>query len=345
MPLRRFYNASIVKVAPQSSPARIRPPILLAALSLCLAGASALAAQDVARAVNPGPFHRNPTGIQLGSVLVGAPLILGDTSGDWREVTIEGWIWTASTRADRREGFDISVSASPTENLRAEPNGTIVARLGQGALLERLATSGGWTRVRRTGWVPSRLLPAGPATPEVETIVQPREVELFEAASETGLYLAPDGQAQGALAEGATGEVVARAGEWVRVRVEGWVREEAIASAESPAQVGVSAAEVRANPERYLGQLLEWRLQFVALQQADELRPEIPVGEYYLLTRGPEPEAGFVYVTIPQDQLDRFRAMQPLQDLTLRVQVMAAKTRYLPNPVVRLVEVVATENL
>ncbi len=306
---------------------------------MCFCG-PLLAAQESARALNPGPFHKTPTGIQLGSVLVGAPLALGASDGDWRQVTIEGWIWTASTRTDRREGFDISVGASPTENVRAEPNGTIVARLGQGALLERMGASGGWTRVRRTGWVPARLLPAAPAAAAVETVAPARDVELFAARSETGLFLTPDGEAQGALAEGATGEVVARAGDWVRVRVEGWVKQEAVGDAEGPAQLGVSAAEVRANPERYLGQLLEWKLQYVAIQEADELRPEIPLGEQYLLTRGPAPEAGFVYVIIPQDQLARFRSMQPLQDLTLRVQVVAAKTRYLPNPVVRLVEVV-----
>ena len=35
----------------------------------------------------------------------------------------------------------------------------------------------------------------------------------------------------------------------------------------------------------------------------------MPPGQPYLLTRGPLPEPGFVYVTIPPDQVDRFRSL------------------------------------
>ena len=78
--------------------------------------------------------------------------------------------------------------------------------------------------------------------------------------------------------------------------------------------VGVTAAEVRAEPARFVGQTVEWRLQVIAVKQADELRSEMPPGQPYLLTRGPLPEPGFVYVTIPAARAAEFQALPPLQE-------------------------------
>ena len=100
---------------------------------------------------------------------------------------------------------------------------------------------------------------------------------------------------------------------------------------------GITAAEVRATPEKFVGQTLDWRLQIIAVQLADELRPEMPSGQPYLLTRGPLPEAGFVYVMIPPDRVAQFRALPSLHEMTLRVTLKAARTRYLATPVAELV--------
>jgi hypothetical protein len=104
--------------------------------------------------------------------------------------------------------------------------------------------------------------------------------------------------------------------------------------------VGLSQAEVRANPARYVGQVVEWRLQFVAVQKADELRPEIPEGQSYLLTRGPLPEPGFVYVVVPSSRVSQFQAIPALKELLIRGTIRSATTKYLPTPVLDLVEVV-----
>jgi hypothetical protein len=117
------------------------------------------------------------------------------------------------------------------------------------------------------------------------------------------------------------------------------VRESDLQSVDSTVLIGVSQAEVRANPAKYTGQVVEWRVQFIALQKADELRPEIPTGAAYLLVRGPLPEPGFVYVIIPDDQVTRFRQLAALQELVLRVRIKSPTTKYLPNPVVELVSV------
>lgn len=297
-------------------------------------------AQETVTVQQPGPFNRSPTGIQLGSLLAGTDLRADSTAGAWRHVTLEGWIFTASTRTDRREGFDISVRASPTENLRIEPNGRIIARLSEGALLRRVRTQGGWTLVRREGWVPTRILPQPPTVDLADPGTYDVDTNRVEFRSQTGLASSPTGDTLATVAAGTTAEIVARSGEWARVRVEGWVHRDSLRPATDGALIGVSASEVRANPDQYLGREVDWELQFVAVQTADELRPEMPHGQQYLLTRGPVPETGFVYVVIPDSEVERFRATQPLENLTMRVRILAPRTRYLPNPVVQLLAVI-----
>jgi hypothetical protein len=99
---------------------------------------------------------------------------------------------------------------------------------------------------------------------------------------------------------------------------------------------GVTLEQLRSAPEKYLGQGVVWRLQFIALQVADELRPELAPGEPYVLARGPLPEAGFVYVAVTREQAGRFREMSPLDEFTANGTIRSARTRYLPTPVIEL---------
>jgi hypothetical protein len=121
------------------------------------------------------------------------------------------------------------------------------------------------------------------------------------------------------------------------VQVEGWVRADELLAA-AGAQRGVTAAELRADPARYVGQTVEWRLQLIGVQVADELRPEMPAGQPYLLTRGPLPEPGFVYVMVSRADVARFKALPPLAEVLLRVTLRASRTRFLATPVAEFVE-------
>jgi hypothetical protein len=163
-------------------------------------------------------------------------------------------------------------------------------------------------------------------------------VELAHAAP---LFAQPGSGQLADLAQGASGRVVSQQGEWVRVQLEGWVREGDLKPGSGAALVGVTAAEVRADPARYVGQTVEWRTQFISIQQPDELRSELLGNQPFLLTRGPLPEPGFVYVIVGRDQLPQFKALPALQELTLRVTIRAARTKYLATPVVELVSVVS----
>jgi hypothetical protein len=330
---------------------------------------SPLRAQGRSTITSPTDLRRGIGGVVLGTLPEGAAVSTGQVQGAWVEVTLSGWIFGSSVDPTSRDGFDLIVTAPDGENLRDAPGGTVLARLRKGTLLRKLAARGGWVRVKRTGWVARRLVAApietaaltprrspvpakapsrqGPAprggAPRPAPAVQPAaqitaaEESRVEAAKSATLEATPDGGGQLAtLAPGASGRIVGRAGDWVRIQLEGWVRAGDLKPAAEGALVGVSAAEVRADPQRYVGQTLDWRVQLIAIQTADELRSELPAGQPFLLTRGPLPEPGFVYVILPRDQLARFQGLPPLQELTLRVIVRAPRTKYLATPVVEL---------
>lgn len=165
---------------------------------------------------------------------------------------------------------------------------------------------------------------------------RPAGADAVEVASEATLYVQPDNGEAGSLKPGATGRIVGQSGDWVRVQVEGWVRASDLKESTAGVLVGISAAEVRANPDRFVGKTVDWRLQLVSVQTADELRPEMPAGHPYLLMRGPLPEPGFVYVMVTPAQAEQMRAQPPLGEMRLRVTIRAARSRYLPTPVVEL---------
>jgi hypothetical protein len=344
-----------VSYAPQSSPGLGRLPACVAAAVLLLS--RLLAAQDHSEISTDTRLHKEPEGVPLVSLPAGSEVEARGARGDWHEVVVEGWIFTSSTAPTQRDGFDLVVSAADGENIRAAPNGEIVGRVRNGTLLRKLETQGGWTRVSRAGWVPKEALasptvadtpavpppPAQPQTGSVAPVPPPTpEVERAAVTRATGVFAAPQGGQYGTLQPGAPARVLGRSGEWARVQFEGWVRESDLEAGSGGALSGVTAAEVRSDPARYVGKMVEWRLQLIAVQTADELRTEMPRGQRYLLTRGPLPEPGFVYVTVSETQAAGFRALAPLQELTLRVVIKAPRTKYLTTPVVEYVSRVGT---
>jgi hypothetical protein len=322
---------------------------------LCVGAALAgqLAAQAPIRLVQQTPFLREPAGLQLATLVPGVRLTPGRTSAGHIEATIQGWIFTASTKADRRDGFDLSVSVNGGENLRLAPGGAVFGRAIEGALFSRLSTQGNWTRIRRTGWVPRPALTLPPRTvveggraalspPPRESAAAPRALPESTATELRGtlragsvLQRGPDGAPLASLA--APGEVTIgqRDRGWVKVWLEGWVRQTDIDGAVR-SKPAITGAMLRDYPDRFVGQTVDWRLQFLARQLADELRPEMPLGQPYLLARGPLPETGFVYVLLSKDHADRLQGLKPLDEISVMATVRAARTRYLATPVVEL---------
>ena len=348
--------------APQSSPGLRRLPACAAAIYLLLA--LPLQAQDQGEISTDTRLRKDPDGTPLVSLPAGTEVEAHDSRGNWHEVEVEGWIFTSSTSPTNRDGFDLVVSAQGGENIRESPNGEVIGRARSGALFRKLETRGTWTRVSRSGWVPRNAVSTAPSASDDKVAAKtPADTPAVAQASsgaappassapgakpatdsdraavsrETPLFATPQGGSYATLQPGAPARILGRSGEWVRVQMEGWVRDIDLEEAAGGALTGITAADVRADPARYVGKMVEWRLQLISVQTADELRTEMSRGQNYLLTRGPLPEPGFVYVTVTPAQAAEFRALPALQELTLRVTIKAARTKYLTTPVVEYV--------
>jgi len=335
-----------------------------------------LAAQARYRVTTDGAwFYQEPGGKRLARLARGAVLMGGETQGDWQGVMLEGWIFTTSVGPTPRAGYDLTVTRAPEENLRSAPAGALIGKLPQGFLLNKVAegTSGRWIHVTRAGWVEKTDLetvaqvaslrtasadsgsgeptpgprPGAPGTsghgpgvgqpdtnPNPSAPVDPSRVA---SARRTILYRAPEGQPTGTLAPSAPLRVLGRSGEWTRVELEGWVRSADLEIAPPGVLVGVTAAELRTDPQRYAGQVLRWTLQFISTQKADELRPEIPNGATYFLARGPLPERGFVYVVVPEAKRAQLETLTPLATIEVTARVRTGRTRFLGNPVLDMI--------
>jgi len=330
----------------QSTHGHLRlPALLVVVLGICVPWGAAVAQQFRVRQEENFRRDSTTTSTILGSVRPGT-VLEGGPGGRWIPVTLEGWIWSRSVGASPGPGFDLSVTLATGENLRDEPNGQILARLELGCLLEEVERRGNWVHVRRSGWMWAQSLEArGPAT--VPVVAPPGRVSAVEEtgpsldrallATETEIVSVPEGDVRGTLQPDTPTKILARSGDWVRVQVEGWVREDALRPGSPGVLVGVSGAEVRSRPEEFVGKVLQWTLQYVALQVADEVRMDIPNGARYMLARGPRPETGFVYVVLNDDQAAAIERLQPLTDLVVVGRVRAGRSRYLGNPVLQLI--------
>ena len=306
-------------------------------------------------------FFTDVAGRRIARLAQGAVVsATGATRNEWIQVALDGWIFATSVGPSDRPDFDLLVTRSPNENLRAAPAGPLLAELASGFGLKRIGnpTDSGatrWLHVRREGWVlRSALAPvadvvatrttdsladsvdAGRAPPQRAT-PDPVDSSRAQPMRMTTVYRAPDGPEAGTLAAEIPLRVLSRNGEWTRVQFEGWVKGGELQVAPAGVLVGVTAAELRTEPQRYLGQILQWRLEFIAIQKADELRPDIPAGASYVLARGPLPERGFVYVIVADSRLPAFRALNPLATIQITARVRSGRSRYLGNPVVELV--------
>ena len=90
------------------------------------------------------------------------------------------------------------------------------------------------------------------------------------------MALGPGGTSIGAAPDGLQADVVERSGNWVRIRTDSWVAAEDVVPM-PPDSARITLDQLRSDPNRFVGQPVTWRLQFLSVQTADELRPELPI--------------------------------------------------------------------
>jgi hypothetical protein len=137
---------------------------------------------------------------------------------------------------------------------------------------------------------------AAPSTPEPDS--QP----LVAGSGNVVLRDAPEGHALATLGPGTSLTAIARDRGWVRVRMEGWVREDSVQASKGEAS-SLSAADLRVDPRGAKGKTVRWDVQVLALETADFLHRDLSPDEPYLLARGPGSENTLLYVAVPPSML------------------------------------------
>jgi len=150
--------------------------------------------------------------------------------------------------------------------------------------------------------------------------------DLYNVVKNTALRTAPDGQRIGQLAPGVTVELLARDRGWVRVRAEGWVPEDALLPADTSIRTSLSAADLRADPDGTRGKVVQWNVEFLAMQTADPLRQGLAENEPYMLVRGPGSENAILYLVVPPSLMSTARALQALSKIAVTARVRIGRS-------------------
>ena len=355
-----------------------RPTVALLLVLLALpAAALALPAAALAQTATVAVDRENLRAVARGTVIAeldqGTRLTLGNRWERWREATLVAWIWAPSVETDDVQAYDLKVSAPDGENLRASPNGRRLGRARPGMRLEEVERRDDWVRVRRTGWIwePSLRLPGQAGADPAETEPRPdasaadsataRAVQAtadttaapppaarggereFVALGARALVVlgAPGGDTLARVQPRGTVEVLAREGDWTRVRVEGWALSGALTADTLGGGVlrDITVAELQEEPERVRGRMVEWTVQFIALQHAERFRTDFLEGEPFILARGPGDDAGFVYVAVPPEREAEVAALSALQRVRVVGTVRTARSRLTDAPVIDLLRI------
>lgn len=329
-----------------------------------LDGAQPAAAQRIRVSAEFENLRAEPRGEVLATLPRGTQLDDATRDGDWFRAILRGWIWLPSVDTTGRPAR-LRVSAAEGENLRAAPNGDVLARVNPEMVLTELERRDRWVRVERIAWIWAEsveivgpapagtpLPPAAQPTPRnVPAAPRPQPDAAREAGPPSANWLragpggaavlqSPGGDTVARLRPMTPMEVVAREGNWARVRVDGWVWQPGLASAADSATVlrDVSAAVLTANPENFRGRTVEWRLQFISLERAERIRTDFYEGEPFILARGPGDENAFVYVAVPPDRVAQVERLGPLERITVLGRIRTGRSRVMGAPVLDLLE-------
>ncbi len=244
----------------------------------------------------------------LALVSDGTGLTKVSVHGDWIRVRRTGWVSTgtlaksAPTVAERKRPASVAKGAKPSV--------TTVARRAP-AKANAAAKPTDTTAVAE-----------GDVTPDS----MPEAATAFALARRATLYTAPNAATLGSIDSSARVTAIARDRGWVRVQVEGWVRAQDLGPSDSTVLTTISAADLKAQPDRYRGQVVRWMVQKIAVQMADPLRKGMAPDEPYILARGPGQENSLLYLALPPSLVDQAKRIDPLAAITVTARVRAGRS-------------------
>ena len=247
------------------------------------------------------------SGRVLALIADGTGLTRVSTRGDWIRVRRSGWV---STSALAKSAPTVAERKRPTTDAkRAKPASTVARRAPVKA--KPAAKTADTTAVAEGDVTPD-------STPEAATALA--------LTRRTTLYTAPDAGTIGTVDSTARVTAIARDRGWVRVQVEGWVRAQDLGPSDSTVLTTISAADLKAQPDRYRGQVVRWVVQKIAVETADPLRKGMAPDEPYILARGPGQENSLLYLALPPSLVDQAKRIDPLAPITVTARVRAGRS-------------------
>jgi hypothetical protein len=260
-----------------------------------------------------------PNGDRLARLRNGTLLVQVRREGQWILVKRTGWV--------RDAALSEPVAAIGVAPGSAEPSAKREAPAGESAKKSSEAE----TRSGAGKPVPGR---DGDAPPGIGDLG-------WTGQAGARVLSAPDGDTLATIRPMAGLEVVDHQGGWTRVRVEGWVRTTALAATvDSGAVLSNLAPEVLlSSPDGFRGRVLEWQVQFIALDRAERIRTDFTEGEPFILARPPGDQPGFVYLAIPAELVAQAEALMPLQPITVLARVRTGRSEQMGAPILDLLEI------
>jgi hypothetical protein len=158
-----------------------------------------------------------------------------------------------------------------------------------------------------------------------DRVLSPGTIPL-RPATRAELRTAPDGAVIGTVVAPGMVLPMGRERGWVRVRMEGWVKETDLLPVDSSLRTSLSAADLRADPEGSKGKLIRWKVEILAFQRADALRRDLNTGEPYLLARGPAGENAMLYLALPPALVNDAKAIVPLTVVQITARVRTGRS-------------------
>ena|GEM_PF-551510 len=317
-------------------------PIAAFMLMWALSVGQGLTGQSVVVEVEEN-IRSSENGTVLGRMNKGGEFQLIASGEGWMQINLQGWVWEASLQSIDRGGFDLMVSSTIGENIRDEPQGTIIGRLEDGTLLKSVEKITGWIRVERKVWIWAQSVDVQgiDVSSKEETLGIGQDETEWLTVGNNGLPVLniPNGDTLLRALPRSSLEVLARQGNWAQVTINGWVwaPETSQDLLELPLVVDVQIADIADRGKELQGRLLQWDLQFISVEEADGIRSDFYQNETFLLTKLANSEDDFVYVTFSEGLEEELTLLTPLDYVRVVGRLRTASEKLTEAPILELI--------